>query len=207
MSRAHGKHTGRQPALSPQQDAEYGIEPARQIPGGETHLVNRQVIRQEVPAPEPLAQFRGMMAHGVPPHETRDRKPPGKQHPVPAYAPEQKTRPAIPVYIVEDAGGSRPLRSAAPQSITLEASTGEARRLCGKDASRDSVLLLNESSSSDIRFAQRISDLVNGGGALLPWPGNSYLRVRTQDELWAISADSGTPAVSVIQEFERPEAG
>lgn len=202
MGRAHGKHPQRTPALTPEQDAEYGLDPGRKIPGGERLVVNRQVIRQDVPAAEPLAEFRGMMAHGVPPHEFEDRKPEHQGPRVPRYAPLPAKRPAIPVYIVEEAGGSRPLRSAAPRSVQLGAAGGQSVRLCGKDPSRKNVLILNESSSSDVRFGQRPGDVEAGTGALLPWPGNSYLRLSTQDELWAISADAGTPAVSVIEEFE-----
>lgn len=204
MTRGHGKHTHRQRDLTPAQDAEYGIEPERDIPGGDTHLINRQVLKQDVPAPEKLASHRGMMAHGVPPHEFEDRKHPGKQKApqVPHYADLPKTRPAIPVVIVEEAGGSKPLRSAAPQSYTLPAAGGDPVHVCGQDPTRREILLLNESQSSNIRFAQRLGDLANGGGALLPWPSNSYLKLETQDDLYAISADSGTPALSVIQVFE-----
>jgi hypothetical protein len=77
-------------------------------------------------------------------------------------------------------------------------------RLCGRDPNRVDIRLLNESTSSDIRFATRPADLATGGGALLPWPSNSYLHLATQDELYAISADTGSPKISVIQTFEQP---
>lgn len=210
MGRAQGKHPPRRPELSRAQDAEYGIEPGRHVPGGEIHVTNKQVIREQVPTGEPLAPFRGMMAHGVPPeHGLVDRDDPagGRKPEVPSYADLPKSRPAIPVYIVEEAGGPRPLRSAAPYNVTLDADTGEARRLCGKDPARKAVLLLNEDSSHDARIGQRIADVEGGGGALLKAGATSYLRLATQDELWAISADTGTPAVSVIQEFELEGAG
>lgn len=209
MSRASGKHTGRPAKLTPAQDREYGLEPERDIPGGETHLVNRQVIRQDVPAPEPLAKFRGDMAHGVPPHEFTDRadRDDARRPAAPSYAELPPARPAIPVVIVEEAGGSRALRSAAPRAITVNASTGEAVRLCGKDPARRNLLLLNESASHDVRIGQRPGDVGNGAGALLAQGATSYLRLETQDEIWAVSADSGTPAVSVIEEFELPGRG
>lgn len=212
MSRAHGKHTSRTPVLSPGEKAEFGIDD-RDIPGGETHLINHQTVHQKPATSEPLEEFRGMMAHGVPPaeHGMYDRDAKGKKPYKPEYAKVPAPPVPVPVYIVEDGGGGRALRSAAPRHFTVPAASGtnagDPVRVCGRDARRVRVLLLNEDTASNIRFAQRPSDLTAGGGALLPYPSSSYLALHTQDELWALSADTGTPLISVIQEFEREEAG
>lgn len=228
MGRARGKHPHRRPTVAkpgtPEGDAiglsdrqEGQASPRLQgegspIPGGRAHIGNHESIPQEAPIPEPRAEHRGILAHGVPPdshtgheraeamrgpNDTATVRPhrvdrPVRQRPVP-----------VPVYIVEDNSGPAMYRSAAPRHFTLNASTGEPVRLCGRDPNRVRVMLLNESSSSNIRFGQRASDLTGGGGALLPWPNNSYVVLETQDELWAVSADSGTPIISIIQEFDR----
>lgn len=222
MSRANGKHKQR-PAVVVEIDPDspegrqLGMSKRTQgvpsaIPGGRPHLSNAPTVRHSVPTPDSRPEIGAQNAHGAPPgtHTNRERadlmRGPNtvrRTMPEPQHPAKHPDRPApIPVYVVEDAHPDV-LRSAAPHHFQLQASTGEAVRLCGIDRSRVTVMLLNESTSSDIRFAQRPADLNSGGGALLPWPVNSYQKVDTQDELYAISADSGTPAISVIQIFER----
>lgn len=214
--RARGKHTPRGLGApnTPEGDG-IGASDRMQsdpspIPGGRVHLENPPVIRQRTPVPDSRPEITDQNAHGVQPesHTARERaefmRGPNAVRPiVPLYeAPAAEPVP-VPVRIVEQRSPTI-LRAAAPHSISLQASTGEPVRLCGQDPNRVDILILNESTSSDIRFATRQVELTAGGGALLPWPSNSYLRLTTQDELWAISADSGTPRISIIQEFERP---
>lgn len=220
MTRARGRHTERRPPeITDQEDpqARYiGGSPRTQgvpspIPGGRPHLTNPATHRQDVPVPEPRPEYRGILAHGVHPdtHTTRERaefeRGPNHHDPLrPRYqAPPKDEVPPVPVYLVQRGDGRKVNRTNAPRHIQLQASTGEPVRVCGVNLGRVKIQLLNESTSSDIRFAQRPSDLVNGGGALLPWPANSYQDFVTQDELWAISADSGTPKLSIVEEFEQ----
>jgi hypothetical protein len=219
VSRAAGSHRQqpRTPVIDPDagEGREIGMSDRMQgypspIPGGADHVVNAETMRQQVPVPDSEPEITDLNAHGVPPGSATSREraetmrgPNTHKPPRPQYAPEGKKMPEpVPVTIVQqgDKGGS--YRSAVPHSFVLHAAGLEPVRLCGRDQSRARVLLLNESTSSDIRFAMNISDLNEGDGALLPWPNNSYLPLTTQDELWAISADSGTPRISVIQEFD-----
>jgi hypothetical protein len=179
------------------------------IPGGRVHLQNPPTIRQRTPVPDSPPEIKDINAHGVMPedHTARERadfmRGPNAVHPItPTYDAPAADPVPVPVRIVQDRSPAV-LRTAAPHSITLQASTGEPVRVAGRDFDRVRVLLLNESTSSDIRFATDVRDLTNGGGALLPWPTNSYLALHTQDELFAISADSGTPKISIVQEFEQ----
>lgn len=180
------------------------------IPGGRNHLENPATIRQRTPVPDSPPEIKDINAHGVMPtdHTARERAefmrgPNGVRPIIPVYDEPAVDTVPVPVRIVQDHSPSV-LRTAAPHSITLQASTGEPVRIAGRDFHRVRVLLLNESTSSDIRFATDVRDLTNGGGSLLPWPTNSYLTLHTQDELFAISADSGAPKISIIQEFEQP---
>lgn len=217
MSRAHGKHTGRAPVLTPAEDAEYGIEPERDIPGGETHLVNRQVIRQDVPVPDPLASHRGMMAHGVPPHEFEDRRHPGRQQAprVPQYAEQPRPRPAVRVVVVDDDAGPRPLRTTVTKHFQAPAIGAEPVLVCGQDVRRHAVYLLNEgvTSGTGVRIGT-LNDLaldtansVLVGGAILPNAMTSYLKLEGQSPLYLVSMDSKQPYVSVIVETSTPGAG
>lgn len=216
--RAKGKHTPRQGDIQPNTPAGDGIGASDRmqgtpspIPGGSVHITNAPTMRQRVAIPESPAEVKDLNAHGVTPgtHTARDRadamrgpNTPNQPH-VPTYHAPAADPVPVPVRLVQDRT-SAVVRFAAPHSVTLQASTGDAVRLCGQDPNRVDILILNESTSSDIRFATRMNELTAGNGALLPWPGNSYLRLGTQDELWAISADSGTPRISIIQEFEQP---
>jgi hypothetical protein len=223
MGRAVGKHKGRRPAsvaVDPEspEGRQLGMSPRTQgvpspIPGGRPHIGNAPVVRQQVPIEDAKPEYRDLNAHGVPPGSgtTRERaeaeRGPNTIHNAPPqhHQPVDKPHP-IPVYVVQDSGPTV-IRSAAPRHFTLPAASGAAAgdpvRICGRDHTRTEVMLLNESTSSDIRFAQRPDDLTNGGGGLLPWPANSYVTVKTQDELYAISKDTGTPTISVIQIYER----
>ena len=215
--RASGKHRIRPAVIQPDTPEGDGIGASARmtadpspIPGGRIHLENEATVRQRTPVPDSPPEIKDLNAHGVQPgdHTARERaefmRGPNGIKPIrPAYdAPAVEPVP-VPVRIVE-ARSPRVVRSSSHRKISLQASTGEPVRLCGQDANRVNILILNESSSSNVRFAQTPRDLINGGGTLLPWSSNSYIKLETQDELYAISADSGTPAVSVIQEFEQP---
>lgn len=186
------------------------------IPGGRPHIGNHPAVRREPPIPAPQREYRGIMQHGVVAgsYTTTERadmerggpndvKPHGPHH---GHDGHQRPIP-VPVYIVQPFGGPEVFLTAGAISRTVPANTGEPIRLCGRDPRRSRLLLLNEDASHNVRFAQRQADLVSGpgggGGALLPKAMTSYLVLSCQDELWAISADTGTPAVSIIQEFEQ----
>lgn len=225
MGRASGKKTPRLPLLDELLGAaggegreltegerrEAGIGETRDIPGGLNHLGQAEVVPQKVPVPDQEWPFyRSDLAHGVPPDEAghHDRvpftRPPGGQS---GHAKLEELVPPpmpVPVYIVEEGGGPDSMRSASPRSLTCPASTAaEPARVCGANPNRIEIQLLNEDTSTDIRFAATLGALVAGTGALLPWPSNSYITVKTQDELFAIGASgSGTPRLSIIEVFQ-----
>jgi hypothetical protein len=185
-----------------------GIGEPRDIPGGLNHLANPPVQQQAVPRPEPEWRFRqSMLAHGVPPDEAgrhdRDPRLSGGQR---GQAAAEKIAPRVspvPVYIVESEGGPSSIRRAFPRSVTCPASTSaEPIRVAGRNPDRVKISLLNEDTATDIRFATNLTALSAGTGALLPWPGNSYLTLETQDEIYAIGATgSGTPKLSIVEVF------
>lgn len=181
------------------------------IPGGRPHIRNAPAVRHTVPTPPSDPEIGMGNAHGViPGTHTNAERADAERGPNTVHATMPKPKPhtvherpmPIPVFIVQDAHNDV-LRSAAPHNISVPVNTADPVRLCGRDAGRAEVLLLNESTVTDVRFAQRPSDLNNGGGGLLPWPGNSYLKIRTQDELWALSASGTAATVSIVQIFER----
>lgn len=215
--RARGKNHIRPAVIAPNTPEGDGIGASDRmaadpspIPGGRVHLENQPTIRQRTPVPDSPPEIKDLNAHGVTPgtHTARERaefqRGPNDLKPIrPAYyAPAVEPVP-VPVRIVESRSPSV-RRTSSHRTFGVPAAGGEPVRLCGLDTNRVNILLLNESTSSNIRFAQSPRDLNNGGGSLLPWPGNSYIKLETQDELYAISADTGTPIISVIQEFEQP---
>jgi hypothetical protein len=222
MGRASGrKNLPRAPEVTPDsgEGREIGLS-ARQdpsgspIPGLTGNIANYETVRRPVPAGESLEEFRGMMAHGVPPGEetTEERarmerdgtlaqhNPPAlPEHYVPAVKPA-----AVPVYITTRRGGPESYLTASPRSITVPSNNSDPVRVCGRNPKRNRVLLLNEDTATNIRFALRPSDLTNGGGALLPWPTNSYLVLETQDELFASTVSATLSVImSVIEEFDQ----
>jgi hypothetical protein len=221
MSRAHGKHSQRKPTDIPEVDPDsplghqLGMSRRTQgvpspIPGGRPHIQNPKTTRQQVPVPDSKPEITDLNAHGVPHGSATSReraeleRGPNTVHQrTPKPPPPHVEKPApIPVKIVQD---DRPdvIRSSYPHNFAVPANTGEPVRICGRDPNREAVMLLNESTAHDIRYAQRPEDLNNGGGGLLPWPSNSYVTIRTQDELYALSADSSTSKISVVQVVDR----
>jgi hypothetical protein len=185
------------------------------IPGGEQHLTNAPTVRQLVPAPVSKPEHRGIMAHGMPPdthtgHERGDaERGPNSHHattPEPHHPDHEASArvPPVPVVIVQEGRDVQTLRSSSHRRLVLPAAGGEPVRLVGRNSDREEVSLLNEDATHNIRFASTIGDL-NGpqAGTVLPATTSSYLRLKTQDELYAVSDDDSLPAISVIEVFER----
>lgn len=180
------------------------------IPGGAVHLVNPPTIRQRTPVPDSPAEIKDLNAHGVPPDEATAREraefmrgPNGVKPIRPAYSAPAVEPVPVPVRIVE-ARRPRVLRTSSHRSLTVPANATEAVRLTGQDGDRVEVQLLNESATNHIRIAQSPRDLSVGGGTLLPAGATGYLTIKSQDELYALSANGSASTISVIQLFEQP---
>jgi len=180
------------------------------IPGGRPHLTNAPTVRHSVPVPDSKPEVRGTNAHGVLPdsHTTRERaefmRGPNDLKPlVPIYRPPVPHEPVVPVRIVQTS--SPKIRASTGRHFVVNAQGTEPVRLCGIDPNRVAIMILNEDANSHVRMAKLPGDLVGGAGAILPKAATTYTRIDTQDEWWAVSADTGTPIVSVIQIFDKFE--
>lgn len=225
MSRAGGRNQQRRPRKEDVKKAEeirpgtpeaaqFGISDRVQghpspIPGGRPHLSNAESVRHTVPVPPSEPEIYMGNAHGVAPgsHTNADRSElqagPNTVHPPRPSPTTRVEKPLpIPVFVVENHDRNT-VRSAAPHHIRVPGNASDPVRLCGQDPSRTVVMLLNESTAQDVRFAQTLRDLSNGGGALLPWPSNSYVKIETQDSLYALSTSGTAATVSIIQVFEK----
>lgn len=206
MSRASGKHGPRAP------EAEFGRGDDTGITSTTGNIVNEPVERQEVPVAGPLEEFRGMMAHGVPPADVGHYNREMAAHARHPYQPEtERQAPEItpvPVYVVEEGSGPRPLAHAAYHHIAAPAAGSEPVPVCGQDVNRFLVQLLNEDPTHDCRFGQ-LSDLLYDaqnskviGGARLPAGATGYTVIRTQGPIYVVSEDSSAPELSIILEYE-----
>lgn len=194
---------------------EFGV-PEADIPGGLKHLVNPEThADQPIRKPPRSAEYHN--EHGVPPHYGPYAVPPGEldEHPAPRPVPEPERIDAVPVYQVEGPGRVRTYRGMAAWNLNVHNSTQEPSRVCGFDPNRVEILLLNEDSNTDIRIAEKFDALQAvgaqgtgpaGEGALI-WHGtNSYLKLKTQSEIFAITTSSTSAArLSVIVVTETPE--
>lgn len=125
------------------------------IPGLTGNIVNHETPRQPVAGPEPMDQFRGMMAHGVP-HEadtteeraTAERGGPNvaRTRRVPAEKPRELP-PPVPVYLVEQAAGSRPMTTLSTAKLTIPASTADPVRITGRDETRATMYVMVENAA------------------------------------------------------------
>jgi hypothetical protein len=189
------------------QSREFGV-PQADLPGGKGHTVNAATPHTR-PAVKPERPADYHKYHGVPSDNEGYSPPEPGIGTMPRPWPEPKISDAVPVYIVEGVQ-ARVIRSASPRHIICPASTAaEPALVCGQDQRRVRIGLLNESTNTDVRIGMAPGELVAGpggalGGALVPWPCNSYLWFETQDSLYAQGATgSGTPLLSVIEVFEQ----
>lgn len=220
MTRAQGrKNLPREPQPGTPEGDEIGLsirqDPAGSpIPGLTGNIVNYPTVHQKPATPDgSFDEYRGMMAHGVPndSDDTNQRAlmerglDPQKHAEPELHAPKVRPTP-IPVYITEPEGGGDIFLSASPRNITVPAiNVADAVRLGGRNPKRNRIGLFNESATVSIRIAQRPSDLVNGGGGLVPSAMTSYIWFETQDELYALTTSAGGTAatLSIIEEFEQ----
>lgn len=233
MSRASGrKNTPREPVIVPDsgEGREIGLSDrtgakgTSPIPGGSTggpHIVNPETMRQKTPVPADLPEFDGIMAHGVPPgthtaHERGEhmRGPNEVKQPVPAYRKQPDLPPAVPVYLVERGSGSKPLKTLAADVFTIPAAGSDPVRIAGRDKTRHQILLLVETAAGTggaapqgIRIDHEVGNLTLGKGALIRAGGTSYLKMDFNDELFAVSTDSGVCTLSVIFLYGVPGGG
>jgi hypothetical protein len=213
MTRAAGKHGPRAPEVSDDEKKYIGADiqvpgPQRDIPGGETHIIEKVLPPPTKPAVQAKrSPFRGIEAHGVDPQGGHwDR--PGHQGDAKAYVPEY-AKPVIPpvpvpVYIVESAV-RRVRKLATVRRFQVNVAGGQPIRIGADDEQIISIKVLNEgvSMATGVRIAQDQASLVSThGGALLPDSMTSYLKIETQSELWVVSDDSNQPYISVIIEQE-----
>jgi hypothetical protein len=127
------------------------------IPGLTGNIANYETVRREPPIGEPLPEFRGMMAHGVPADDhtteeraTMEREGTLAQHRPPAPPDLQGPRPKpvpVPVYLVENAGGGSPITTMAGQKVSVPANGTEAARIAGRDETRSDFYLMVETTS------------------------------------------------------------
>lgn len=191
------------------------------VPGGELHVTRRPVARQEPSRAVPRPEFRGVMAHGVPPeeHTPMDRAeamrgPDAVTGPAPVTAALENIEPAVPVYIVERGAGGRPLETATGVWITVPANTAEPIPICGRDLTRSKLKLMVETAAGSqgaaptgIRVSNNPTDLVVGQGALFRAGMAGYEDLEVTDRMWALSADGSACTVSVVQVFGVRGAG
>lgn len=166
MSRSRGKHDQpRQPVVADTPPGDYIGESDRQMPGprpynspipggAPTHLVSQPSVRQTAPVAEPKPEFRGMLAHGVPPeahtteeHARHERGPNAVKVIRPHYGQYDQAPPPVPVYLVKKASGAQDLRTQAGDRFTVPVSGVESIRIAGRDRDRTFLAVLVESAS------------------------------------------------------------
>lgn len=198
------------------EERRYGAGDYRGIPGGIQHVdANAPVIHEKPLTGEPLAEFRGMMAHGVKPedvgHYQREMHPERPYHP--HYEKEAPEVSPVPVYVVEQGGSPKPRARCAFRHITAPAAGSEPVSISGAGLSQSLVQILNEDSTHNCRvgelsdLAYDVANAVVIGGARLPSGATGYTVLRTQSPLYVVSETSSTVVLSVIQEYEVAEAG
>lgn len=187
------------------------------IPGGRPHLSNAPSVRRSVPTTAPRPEFRGVMAHGVPPgpgtaHDRAEsmRGPNSAHDPRPRFSDAgNPPPPPVPVYVVQKPNSHAPILGFAPRRYVVPAAGSEPIHLVGKNSDREELLLLNEDANHAIFFSnekasvQQAANLPAGETATsvgtLPKGMTGYLKLPTQGDVWVVSADSGTPVICALE--------
>jgi hypothetical protein len=219
MTRGSGKHQPRQPTVAPNTAAgrDIGLSDRQTgdrspVPGGRPHIGNHPTVRQSVATAAPRPEFRGVMAHGVVPgpqtaHERAEamRGPNTTHDPRPVFhGPGDTPPPPVPVYLVSRPNAEDQITDWSPRRLAAPATGTEPVHLVGKNSDRVQLLLLNEDASHHILISNEKAGIVQTTSAvLLPKGMTNYLKFPAQTDIWIISADSGTPTVSVIEIFAK----
>lgn len=205
-------YTRKPKTTEPSPDSPEGLEIGladTPLPGGQPHVAIEPVTPDKMTEKPSNPAFTGMMAHGVyapftepakPNLEVRHERTSVKVDPEPDK--KLKTPSPVPVYIVEKAGGSKPLNTFTVMTLSVGTSP---LQLAGKDNHRTRIQLLNEDDTNDARFAMTVSDVTAGNAALLKHGATSYTRIDTQSPVWAVALTAPVN-VSVIFETEEPGA-
>jgi hypothetical protein len=150
-----------------------------------------------------------MMAHGVPPEEVpHHAKGDTRGHETTRHRAGKATAtdpaPPVPVYLVSGPeAGANPIRRTVIRRLTLPAAgTADPIQVVGENETIIEVLFLNEDSAHHGRFSGELSNLASGQGAIMPKGATSYTKIVGQNTLYAISDDSGTPAVSFLITYD-----
>ncbi len=199
----HGRRPQKQKEYLPI-DREIGTD-FQDIPGGRVHYTNPETstFKTQVPVKRPM--FEGMQAHGVEmdDYSGYDLPEGDKTFLVPEYADAEPLDVTVPVRIVETEDRVLLRRETITRSITIPPQGTEAARICNIDRSRVSIHLLNEDAVTNIRFSNVLSQLAENKGSYLPAITNSYLKLTTQGELWAVTDSTTLSAnLSIIVETE-----
>jgi len=188
---------------------EYGV-PQADIPGGKAHVANPQTVPEKPPGvPDRPADYHKY--HGVPSDDGPYETPDDTVGRAPRPAPVPEIQDAVPVWIVERGVGKRKSKRVAyTDTISLPAVGSDPARLCNADESRDEVLLLCTSGSNNALFSDSYASLAaatattHGGCGFLSNSATSYLRLATQEQLWATSDTSTASQVAVVVVTEVP---
>lgn len=232
MGRAQGRKMPRPVTVDPEgpEGREIGMSPRTvaapsPIPGGADHIVNHPTVRQRVPVGDSPAEYGAMEAHGVPPSDEtfRDRaeamRGPNSHAPikVPQAAKPVKRPDPVPVYVVTEGAGTRPLKVSIPRHVMVPGFNADPVLICGQDTKRTKIRLMNNDASNNIRVAHDPTALVvdpgSGnsrtiGGSLLVKGMTGYQDFETQDELWAVTVHAtATVELQIIMETSVPGAG
>jgi hypothetical protein len=216
MSRGHGKRTQRTTEIAPNTDAgrNIGLSDRQSpngspIPGGRPHLGNHPTVRQSAATKPPRPEFRGVMAHGVPPgpqtaHERAEamRGPNTARDPRPQFSAPSDVPPPppVPVYEVAAPNAVAEIRGGTFRRYTVAATGTEPTHALPENPRRIEFQIINESATSNVLMAHTRGDTGQTTSVgLLPKGMTSYQKFVFQDDLWLISADSGTPTVSIIE--------
>jgi hypothetical protein len=161
--------------------------------------------------------YLGINAHGVQPDIHYGGRPAPnptmrtahEANKVPDSTPLPKIPDPVPVYVVPEYGaGGRPLQRASYRRVQVPqagTSGGIPTIVANKNPRRTEIKILNESTASTIYLLNDSTDATGGaGGAVLPTSMTSYLRLHTQDAIYAIGSGTAATYISVIDEYSVP---
>lgn len=179
------------------------------LPGAHDYAGKDPVTPQHVPVPPDKPYYSQGMAHGVksPAHHGGRIAP--QHHERRGLETEREPEPEIghykidpiPVYITEPGAGVHPLGQASFRQVTITLGANPVP-IAERNPDRISVRILNESAAGGTARLKSGPDSTIG--SLLPAAMSSYLEIKTQEQLWAVSdsAATGNAVISVIEEYK-----
>lgn len=188
---------------------EYGV-PQADLPGGIPHVVNPE-SRPAATQGKQLKPADYRKYHGVPPIDNGQYETPSPhvtRGPAPVPVPHRDE--AVPVYVVQEPGRHKVIRTLTTIGpLTIPANDTLPRKVCDRDLDRVTLFIMNENGTraNELRVGSYEDTLQQAGYFIGGASGTGFEIKNCQDEVWIWNPNTSSITWSALLITEIPVSG